>query len=245
MTFGEGWQGVVISGVVYTAVAWTVIFIVRLIFVAPFQMWREQKDRADQLEGLRQIAADASRPPSFDLGFEFSPFDPKEERLWDHRHHPLCRVWVENLEHRPLEDCRVVIESITPATLAVRNGALLLPDERSEETVVGVFHLAPTQKRYFSFLEIDQSIWSIGRDTTDKQWELVIRSDQEDATFARVLHPNSLSFGQRYFVALAVHGKNAGSRRLNLVIDAMSAQDTNVRETKTGDCHERSDQTAL
>lgn len=81
ITFGEGWQGVVLSGVAYTAAAWVVIFIVRLILVAPFLTWRDQKDRADKSEGLRQIAEDVSLPPSFEIGFESAPFQfPEVDR---------------------------------------------------------------------------------------------------------------------------------------------------------------------
>lgn len=38
---GEGWQGVVASGLIYTAVAFLVIFLARLIFVAPFVIHRD------------------------------------------------------------------------------------------------------------------------------------------------------------------------------------------------------------
>lgn len=40
MTFAEGWKGVVAAGVAYTAIAWLTIFVFRLLFVAPFQLWK-------------------------------------------------------------------------------------------------------------------------------------------------------------------------------------------------------------
>jgi hypothetical protein len=40
MTFAEGWKGVVAAGIAYTAIAWLTIFVFRLLFVAPFQLWK-------------------------------------------------------------------------------------------------------------------------------------------------------------------------------------------------------------
>jgi hypothetical protein len=64
MTFGEGWQGVVLSGLAYTAVAWIAILILRLIFVAPFQLWRTEKERADGLAELKAHDQDDSFIPN-------------------------------------------------------------------------------------------------------------------------------------------------------------------------------------
>src|SRR5882724_9067801 len=46
------WYGIVGLTVVYTAVTWDIIFAFRLVVAAPFHLWREQKNRADGLEGL-------------------------------------------------------------------------------------------------------------------------------------------------------------------------------------------------
>ena len=40
MTFADGWQGVVVAGVIYTAIAWATIFVFRLVFVVPFRLWQ-------------------------------------------------------------------------------------------------------------------------------------------------------------------------------------------------------------
>lgn len=50
MNFGDGWLGVVISGLVYTGIAWVAIFALRLIFVAPFQVWRKEREKTSDLE---------------------------------------------------------------------------------------------------------------------------------------------------------------------------------------------------
>jgi hypothetical protein len=52
MSDPHAWQDVVKWGLIYTAVAWAIIFIVRLIIIAPFQLFKMKKDRADKLEGL-------------------------------------------------------------------------------------------------------------------------------------------------------------------------------------------------
>ncbi|MGO8921922.1 MAG: hypothetical protein ACLQF4_03175 [Xanthobacteraceae bacterium] len=42
----HGWQEVVKWGLTYTAVAWIIIFVVRLVFVAPFQLYVAAKTEA-------------------------------------------------------------------------------------------------------------------------------------------------------------------------------------------------------
>jgi hypothetical protein len=48
LRFEDEWYGAVASAVVYTAVAWSAIFALRLIFVAPFQLYRSQRSQADK-----------------------------------------------------------------------------------------------------------------------------------------------------------------------------------------------------
>jgi len=115
MTDPHTWQGIVVWTLIYTAVAWLIIFAVRLIFVAPFRLYYEEKTRADRLEGLRQIANDASRPPSFDIGIEIIRIDQESIDRFDEQNHvdpygrepfltfddqQICRVAVENLVFR-------------------------------------------------------------------------------------------------------------------------------------------------
>ena len=40
LVFAEGWQGVVASTIIAAIVAWIVIVILRLFFVAPYQLWK-------------------------------------------------------------------------------------------------------------------------------------------------------------------------------------------------------------
>lgn len=43
MTDPHSWQEVVTWGLIYTGVAWAIIFLVRLIFIAPFQIWNAER----------------------------------------------------------------------------------------------------------------------------------------------------------------------------------------------------------
>jgi len=225
------WQGIVGWTLVYTAIAWIMIFLARLIFVAPFQLYHIQKTRADRLDGLRQIANDASRPPSFDIGFEYSQFIPEQYQYKSFFHHSVCRIWVESLEHRPIGDCRIVIEKFGPVS-PIQNGALLIPDQRgSDEEKSAEVTFATTEKRYFKFLEIQETLDSRLHHSLDseKECELVIKSDRDKTGFAGVFDEKILEFG-RYFATIAVHGNDASSRRIDLIINAISPTDIHVTE---------------
>jgi hypothetical protein len=208
-------------------IAYMITWVGRLLN-APVILYDEQKDRADKLEGLRQIANDVSRA-SFDLGFEYSQFEEQHTRgLFPH--HQVCRIWAENLENRPISDRRIVIEDFRSDS-PILNGALLLPDHRGadDETSAGMF-FAATERRYFKFLEVHQ-IFGTGGFGKEAEWEVAIRSDQDDTGLGRVLNPRVLKFGQRYFATVALHGSNANSQRINLSIDLIDA--ANIIVTKS------------
>jgi hypothetical protein len=48
LIFPDGWQGVVLSAVAYTAVAWVIIFAFRFLCVAPFQLWKREREGQSQ-----------------------------------------------------------------------------------------------------------------------------------------------------------------------------------------------------
>jgi len=227
------WQGIVGWTVIYTAVAWTIIFAIRSAVVAPFQMYREQKNRADALEGLRQIANDASRPPSFDIGFEYTPFDPEKKHHLSSlsiQHSPL-RIWVENIEGRPIDDCRVAIENFGPDS-PIKSGVMLLADNRDDEQKSAMFDLAATEKRFFKFIDLDvypgrmpdNRYERYGHTDPGSPTEYVfkLRSDQEGRGLASFFSKAKLDLGKQYFATIVVHGKNANSRRIDLTIETMA-----------------------
>ena len=43
VTFATGWQGLAVSALIYTAIAWTAILLFKLIFVAPFQVYQRHR----------------------------------------------------------------------------------------------------------------------------------------------------------------------------------------------------------
>jgi hypothetical protein len=243
MTLSTGALGALAAAFIAYVLTWLASFVLRL-FNQPVILFHEQKDRADKLEKLRQIANDSSQPPSFDIGIE-SPelplariasfyemratfpggpqkmpiniFDPPIE---------VCRVWVENLEHSPTNDCRVVIEDFRPDS-PVKNGVLLIPDNRgADDKRDAKFNIAATEKRYFKFLRLIQPIG-------EENLNLVIKSDQDRTGLMGIFDRAKLSFEKRYFATIAVHGKNARSRRMNLVIDATSEDNIKVSLTPT------------
>jgi hypothetical protein len=50
IVFGNDWKGEVVSAVVYAAAAWLLFFLLRVVLVCPYQMWRQHRDRGLQLE---------------------------------------------------------------------------------------------------------------------------------------------------------------------------------------------------
>jgi len=144
------WEGIVEWTLVYTVVAWIIIFAVRLIFIAPFRLYYEQKTRADKLEGLRQIANDASKPPSFDLGFDYSPYDSDAHYLVDN--YSVLRIWVENLEHRHIEDCRISIENFGPDPIIRKAPQMFEPMKQNRRPRIERKQMSSTDKRRFDRL---------------------------------------------------------------------------------------------
>jgi len=211
------WQGLVGWTLVYTAVAWVIILAIRLILVAPFQLYYEQKIRADKLEELPKLANDTNRSPSFDMGFDHVPFNADGmRRLLDSQ--SILRIWVENLDNRPIEDCRVVIENFGPIS-PIRKGAMLLPDIRGDDDKSTQFHLAATERKFFRFIEVESHDFALRH---EGGYRLAIRCDEEGTGSLSFLNRPSLEVGKHYFATIVVHGKEANSRRIDLVIDAIS-----------------------
>lgn len=57
--------GVFLGGLFGFAFTWQIFFIMRFLST-PATLYHEQKDRADKLEGLRQLANGVSRQPSLE-----------------------------------------------------------------------------------------------------------------------------------------------------------------------------------
>jgi hypothetical protein len=239
------WQGIVWWGVIYTTAAWIIIFSLRLIFVAPFHLFYEQKAKADKFDGLNQVASGAKRRPSFAIGFDCPDLDQEkiaafiEESSFPWQRssfvrfddQDVCRIWVENLESRPVFDCRLVIENFYPRS-PVKNGVMLIADNRGADDEKGAaFHLAATERRYFKFLLLTKPIAS-------EQLAVSIKSDQDRTGIAGVFDDSELEFNTEYFATIAAHGRDAFSRRINLTIKPISANEIAVCETVATDKRE-------
>lgn len=49
MVLGDDWISIVTVGLESAAVAWVVIFIFRLVFVSPYKLWKEAREKIDQM----------------------------------------------------------------------------------------------------------------------------------------------------------------------------------------------------
>lgn len=248
LAFGDGWQGVALSGVTYTVVAWGAIFIIRFIFTAPFQMWREQRDRADSLEEWGDAETKLARLPSFDIGFEYLPFDAESEvGSWQHFiYRTSLRIWVENIKGRPIDDCRVVIESFEP-DCAVKVGSLLMLDIRGAEDEKNArFELAATERKFLKFIDLivhpgrapknDLEKYGYSEPGYPTTYSFKIRTDQENRGLAHNLFSDSdIEVGKKYSVTIVVHGRSAGSRRLNLAIEVMDFGQLKIMNLREAD----------
>lgn len=222
-------------------VTWTIAYVIRFSN-SPVTLYHAEKNRADKLEELRNVANDVTRPPSFDIGFERIPYDPEKQVAYGWTHYTAARIWVENLEGRPIENCRVVIENFSPDS-PIKNGAMLWPDNRgSEDEKNARFDLAATEKRFFKF--IDLSVWP-GRapDTRLEKYgysepgyattyTFELRSDQESGGWTGVLSRTKLETGKRYFATIVIHAKNANSRRIDLTLDTMDNGELHIIESE-------------
>jgi len=191
VTLATGALGALAAAFVAYVITWLASFIARL-FNAPVILFYEQKDRADKLDGLRQLANDVSQPPSFDLGFELPEIDitaikrahaDKSAASSFLAIQDICRIWVENLTNHPIDGCCVVIEEFTPES-PVKNGVMLFPDNRgAREQQSAQFHLAATQKRFFKFLRLEEL-------------KVFIKSDQDLTGILEGFNQASLQFGK-------------------------------------------------
>jgi len=218
VTLATGALGALAAAFVAYIVTWAASFIARLCN-SPVILFHEQKDRADKLEGLRQLANGVSRAPSFDLGFELSGIDIAAIETFHgalFKTQEICRVWVENLANHPIVDCNIVIEDFSPDS-PIKNGVMLMPDNRGgDEQQSAQFHLAATQRRYFKFLRLTNDVHG--------ELKVTVKSDQDRTGFIGAFDSAELEFGKRYFTTIAVHGQNASSRRISLAIDVISEE---------------------
>jgi hypothetical protein len=193
------------------------------LFRVPFM---RDKAAITEIDRLKALAGEDTSAPCFDLGFEVRGVDATK---LDYHFKPqdVCRIWVENLTDRPIEDCRIVVEGFISSE-SVKRGAMLVADNpRGDDERSAKFTLAATERRYFKFL-----ILKGGGSFSDrhKGAKLIFESDQTGTDVFDLLFRPSLEFGKRYFATIVVHGERASSRRMNLTIDATSETDIRVYE---------------
>jgi hypothetical protein len=179
-----------------------------------------------EIDRLKALAGEATSSPSFDVGFEVRAVD-HAKLSYRSKPEDVCRIWIENLTDRPIEDCRIIMEDFISSE-SVKRGAMLIPDNpRGEDERSAKFTLAATERRYFKFLALKGE-----RDFGDhpRSPRLIFESDQTGTGVLDLLFRPSLEFGKRYFATIAAHGERASSRRINLVIDAVNATDIRVYE---------------
>ena len=211
LTLTNGAIGLLVAAVIAFVITWLVAFLARLLN-QPVMLYFDEKARADKLE--QNVVGQGHIRPSFEIGYEILPLLPEEYEYKSHPRHPACRIWVENLGTGPIDECQIAIEQLKP-NMGVHAGALLLPDQRAgDATPNGLFHLAGTQRRYFKFLELGHETGT-GGTFADRPavWELSVRSEQDKLGFAAINDQRIMTFGTKYNVTLAVHGKDATNRR--------------------------------
>lgn len=207
-------------------ITWLVAFTIRFAN-APVVLFYEQRDQVKVISRSITDGKEIARP-SFEVGFELSGKAESGDNSCSTARYlfetqELCRIWVQNSESRPILGCRLTVESIVPKT-DVKNGALLLPDNRgSEEQESAVFSLAATERRYFKFIRLTRPL-------LDDGLKLSIKSDQDGTGFAGVFSACYIEFGQSYRVRLAVHGDDAVSGRLELRVFSNNERDLRVEQ---------------
>jgi hypothetical protein len=194
------------------------------LFRVPFM---RDKAATTEIDRLKALAGEATSAPSFDLGFEVRGIDPSK---FDYHHKPqdICRIWVENLTGRPIENCRVVIEDFISSESVKRGARLVADNSRGDDEQSAKFTLAATERQYFKFLALKGEGSGLGREPRSAR--LIVESDQIGRSVFDLLSRPSVEFGMRYFATIAVHGEHASSRRINVVIDAESQTDVRVYE---------------
>jgi hypothetical protein len=207
-------------------IAAAVMYVPMLVFNVFRVPHLRDQTASKEIDRLKQLAGEVNHAPSFDLGFELVELDLEriqsfntfniESSIVKFDAQEVCRVWVENLGNHAITDCRIIIESFGPKS-PIKNGVMLIVDNRgSDKGEPAQFDLAATERRYFKFLRLQQPFLS-------GELAIVVESDQ-NRTGVEALFDDlpKLEFGKRYFATIAVHGRNANSRRINLIIDAIS-----------------------
>jgi hypothetical protein len=174
-----------------------------------------------------------SEKPSFVMGIELNEvaeadvdeFEAKESwmsaGLFETQE--VCRIWVENIHHEPVRDCRVVIEEIKPPT-SIRIGARLIPDNRGEDAEARMlFDLSSTEKKFFKFVRLTS-------DFPNQKLVFAIETDRRPTGFSGVFKHSPLEFGQEYEITVAIHGASAGSSRLQLSVLPQDAKRITIRK---------------
>jgi hypothetical protein len=119
-----------------------------------------------------------------------------------------------------------VIEDFQPAS-PIKNGVRLITDNRGEsDQESALFNLAATERKYFQFLKLESEAWG-------PRLCVSVQSDQKRTGIPGIMDQAKLEFVKRYFATIAVHAKGANSRRINLVIDAISETEVRVAESLT------------
>jgi len=184
--------------------------LVLYLFRVPFL---RNKQAATEIKRLKALVGEAKGAASFDIGFEVREIDERE-LLYGYHSQDVVRIWIENLTERAIEDCRAIIDDLTPDS-GIKRGAMLITDNRRDEDErSATFTLAATERRYFKFVSLTNGL---GRNSKPR---LEIESDQKGTGLYDFLRGRtSLDRGQRYLATIGVHGAKASSRRMNLVIE--------------------------
>lgn len=199
---------------------WLISFLVRLA-LAPSALYYEQLERADLLSGS---PSPGLRKHFFKLGYDphHVPADVLEKMAGEYYSlvgsQDICRIWVENVTTRPIQDCRVVVESFVPDA-PIRKGAYLVPENRKSGDHSSQFDLAGSERRYFAFL-------SLSREFHTKELQVLLHSDEDNhSPMAFLDRENELEVDRTYIATVAVHGKEASSERISITINVKSVSE--------------------
>ena len=105
---------------------------------------------------------------------------------------------------------------------------MLIPDHRgSDEQQTAYFDLAPTEKKYFKFLELREV-----RSEHRLAVRIITDVDPTGMRAAILGEFKYLTFGKKYSMMVAAHGKGARSRRINLIVDADRETEVIIMEAR-------------
>lgn len=183
----QGWERIGLSALVFTIVAWPVLFIIKFLFVSPYRLWRDDHIKLERLENAikpkLEIMYSDNNVHFVDGGLRIKS-DSGEPITLDGK---LVRVTIYNKsKNKTIKDAHCVIYEIEGNTHAFSNQPLQ-PLESSinlnlvaqAKQVIQVLFI-PNSLNYGICIGYDESNLSIGRWLPRKNYRILLQAQGID-----------------------------------------------------------------